>query len=74
MGASPRAAHQDLSDDRRPLSAEREAEYAACEGMAATHPSWEGHDSPDDEEHTFVGSCEEVSCGEGGQWGPGNLV
>jgi hypothetical protein len=42
--------------------------------MAATRPSWEGHDSPDDEEHTFVGSCEEVSCGEDGQWGPGNLV
>ena len=58
----------ELSDDRRPPSAEREAEYAACEGMDASHPSWEGHDSPDDEEHTFVGSCEEVSCGEDGQW------
>ena len=44
------------------------------EGMAATCPSWEGHDSPDDEERTFVGSCEEVSFGEGGQWGPGNLA
>ena len=66
-------APKDLSDDRRPPSAEREAEYAACEGMDASHPPWEGHGSPDDEEHTFVGSCEEVRYGEDGQWSPGNL-
>jgi hypothetical protein len=65
----------DLSDDRRrPPFAEREAEYAACEGMAAGRPSWEGRDSPDEEEHTMVGSCEEVRYGEDGQWSPDNLV
>jgi len=56
----------DLSDHRRrPPSAEREAEYAACEGMAAGRPSWEGRDSPDEEEHTMV---------EDGQWSPDNLA
>ena len=62
----------DLSDDRRRSpSAEREAEYAACEGMAAGRPSWEGHDSPDEEEHTMVGSREEVRYAEDGQWSLG---
>ena len=47
-----------MSGGRRPPSAERDAEYAACEGMAASRPSWEAS-SPDLEEYTSVGVGEE---------------
>ena len=41
-----------------PPSAERDAEYDACEGMAAGRPSWEAS-SPGVEEYTSVGVGEE---------------
>ena len=56
-----------LSCGRRPPSAERDAEYDACEGMAAGRPSWEAS-SPGVEESTSVGVGEE---GEYGVFGEG---
>ena len=53
-----------LSCGRHPPYAERDAEYDACEGMAAGRPSWEaGASSPGVEEYTSVGVGEEGEYG-----------